>query len=243
MIRVTIFNEFLHEQTDEKVREIYPHGIHSEIADFLRSDDISVRTVTEYDENQNLVPNCGITDELLDETDVIIWWGHLHHNEVPDEVSKKIHDRVLRGMGAIFLHSAHHSKPFKSLMGTTCNLKWRDDEKERLWIINPTHPIMRGIDGEYFDLEQEEMYGERFDIPNPDDVLMIGTYGSHEVFRSACTWQRGLGKVFYLQPGHEAYPTYRNENIRKIIKNAVRWAHSEYKASELVCPHYEKQDF
>ena len=201
MIKVTIFNEYAHERESEKVRAIYPQGIHAQLASFLGDDDIQVRTTTLFNEDGSFVPECGLTDEVLKDTDVIIWWGHCHHNDVPDEVADRVVNHVLCGMGAIFLHSGHHSKPFKKLMGTSCNLSWRDDEKERLWNINPAHPIMAGI-GDYVDLPKEEMYGECFEIPAPDELLMIGTYSSHEVFRSACTWQRINGKIFYFQPGH-----------------------------------------
>ncbi|MDY3304381.1 MAG: ThuA domain-containing protein [Clostridia bacterium] len=236
MINVLICNEFYHEQTEENVKKIYPNGIHGAISDFLGCDDIKVTTVTEYDENLNLVPDYGITDEMLKETDVIMWWGHMRHGEVSDELVEKIHNQILCGMGAIFLHSAHHSKLFKKLQGTTCNLCWREEARERLWNIVPAHPIMRGI-GDYFDIEKEEMYGERFEIPKPDELLMIGTYNTGEVFRSACTWQKLNGRVFYLQPGHESNPIYYIPEIQTIIRNAVRWAAPDYRAEELTCPH------
>lgn len=238
MIKVTIFNEFLHEQEDERVKAVYPNGIHNQLKSFLESDDVVVRTVVEYDSERKVITDCGITDELLDDTDVLIWWGHVGHQHVPDEIVEKCYKHVLNGMGAIFLHSAHHSKLFKKLMGTSCNLKWRDGEKERLWNINPIHPIMQGI-GEFFDVPAEEMYGEMFDIPTPDELLMIGTYTSHEVFRSACTWQRAYGKVFYFQPGHESNPTYKIPEVQTIIKNAVQWAKPVMR-QELPCPHYQK---
>lgn len=239
MIHVTVFNEFCHEQNEERIKEIYPKGIHTAIADFLSKEaDMSVRTVTLYDENNQVHPDCGITDTLLKETDVLMWWGHMRHGEVSDEVVRKVCDNVLCGMGAIFLHSGHHSKPFKTLMGTSCNLSWRDGEKERLWNICPSHPIMQNV-GSFIDLQDEEMYGECFDIPTPDELLMIGTYGSHEVFRSACTWRRGKGNIFYFQPGHEAYPTYYNPEIQNILKNAIRWAAPKYREDALVCPQVE----
>ena len=238
MIKVTIFNEFKHEQEKEEVRAIYPCGIHGELKSFFECEDVSVRTVTEFDENLELIPGCGLTDELLADTDVLIWWGHAGHKLVPDEVAEMAHKHILNGMGAIFLHSAHHSKLFERLMGTTCNLKWREGGRERLWNIMPTHPIMDEI-GEYFDIPEEEMYGEMFDIPTPDELLMLGTYTTHEVFRSACTWQRGYGKIFYLQPGHESNPTYKVPEIRKIIKNAVRWAKPVLR-KEIPCPRFEK---
>lgn len=242
MINVTVFNEFLHERTNETVKKIYPAGIHGQIATFLKCDDINVRTVTLFNENGDLVPECGLTEEVLKDTDVLIWWGHAAHDKVPDEVAQRVADQVLCGMGAIFLHSAHHSKPFKKLMGTTCNLAWREEEQERLWNINPAHPIMAGI-SDYIDLPQEELYGERFEIPAPDEILMLGAYSGFETFRSACTWQRVNGKIFYFQPGHETFPTYHIEEIKTIIKNAVRWATPTYRAEQLDCPMRERIEF
>lgn len=238
MLKVTIFNEFYHEQTKEDVRAIYPKGIHGVISEFLKSDDIQIRAVTMYDEKLNIIPDCSLTEEILNDTDVLMWWGHMSHHLVPDEVVERVCSHVKRGMGIIFIHSAHHSKPFKKLMGTSCNLKWRGDAKERLWIVNPAHPIMEGIDVDHFDLEAEEMYGEFFDIPAPDELLIIGTYDSDEVFRSACTWTRGFGKVFYFQPGHETNSSWYNPYIQKIIKNAVRWAKPNRKVDNIPCPEY-----
>ena len=238
MIKVTVFNENIHENEDPVVKAAYPTGIHGAIKEFLESDDVLVRTVTQYDDNFKAVPNCGITEELLKDTDVLIWWGHAGHKNVPDEVVEMCYQNVMDGMGVILLHSAHYSKLFKKLMGTTCSLKWRDGEKERLWNINPTHPIMKGV-GEYVDIPAEEMYGERFDIPTPDELLMIGAFSSHEVFRSACTWHRGYGKVFYFQPGHETNPTYKIPEIQTIIKNAVNWAKPVLREA-IPCPEYPK---
>ncbi|NJD04281.1 MAG: trehalose utilization protein ThuA [Ruminiclostridium sp.] len=218
-IRVTMWNEYRHEKKEENVAAVYPEGIHGAIADYLAADsECEVRTAT-LDE-----PEHGLTDEILDNTDVLIWWGHIAHSEVRDEIVEKLHKRVLCGMGLLVLHSGHHSKIFKRLMGTTCNLKWREiGEKERLWVIEPNHPIAEGIE-EYVELEHEEMYGERFDIPAPDALVFAGWFQGGEVFRSGCCFNRGYGKVFYFQPGHETYPTYHNQVILKIIKNAVRWA-------------------
>lgn len=235
MIKVTVFNEYMHEQTQESVRKIYPEGIHGAIKGFLESDEISVRTVTLLDNNLNIIPDCGLTPEVLTDTDVLIWWGHMRHGDVPDEVVSRVYNQILCGMGAVFLHSAHHSKLFRRLMGTTCNLHWRDDAKERLYNINPSHSIMAGI-GDWFDLEREEMYGERFEIPEPDELLMIGSYSTHEVMRSACTFRRVNGRIFYFQPGHEAYPTYYDKNVQRIITNAVKWANPTYRAKTLTCP-------
>jgi trehalose utilization protein len=218
MLKVLVWNENRHEQKSEKVREVYPEGIHGTIASFLGEAQFEVNTAT-LDE-----PEHGLTDEVLNDTDVLIWWGHIAHHEVKDEIVEKVKQRVLNGMGLIVLHSGHFSKIFKTLMGTSCDLKWREaSEKERIWIIDPSHPIVDGL-GEYIEIEKEEMYGEHFDIPAPDQLLMVSWFEGGEVFRSGCTYQRGKGKVFYFRPGHETYPTYYNKEVQQVIINAVKWA-------------------
>ncbi|WP_216827696.1 ThuA domain-containing protein [Alkalihalobacterium elongatum] len=217
MINVTVWNENRHEQKNPVVKDIYPEGIHGAIANFLDEEDIIVKTAT-LD-----TPEHGLTEDVLNTTDVLVWWGHLAHDEVDDEIVEKVKERVLDGMGLIVLHSGHFSKIFKTLMGTTCDLKWREaDEKERLWVIDPSHPIVEGI-GEYIELDKEEMYGEHFDIPAPDQLIFMSWFEGGEVFRSGCTYQRGNGKIFYFRPGHETYPTYYNKEIQRVIKNAVEW--------------------
>jgi trehalose utilization protein len=218
LVKVTVWNENRHEQKHPLVREIYPQGIHGAIAGFLGDAGFDVSTAT-LDE-----PEHGLTDEVLSSTDVLIWWGHLAHNEVNDEIVEKVHQRVLDGMGLIVLHSGHFSKIFKKLMGTSCDLKWREaDEKERIWVVDPSHPIVEGL-GEYIELEKEEMYGEHFDIPAPDQLVLVSWFEGGEVFRSGCTYNRGNGKIFYFRPGHETYPTYYHSDIQKVISNAVKWA-------------------
>ncbi|THE11404.1 trehalose utilization protein ThuA [Bacillus timonensis] len=218
MLQVTVWNENRHEQKDSIVREVYPEGIHGAIAGFLKEEKFQVRTAT-LDE-----PEHGLTDDVLEHTDVLVWWGHLAHHEVRDEIVEKVKQRVLDGMGLIVLHSGHFSKIFKCLMGTSCDLKWREaDEKERIWIVDPSHPIVEGL-GEYIELEKEEMYGEHFDIPAPHQLLMVSWFEGGEVFRSGCTYQRGKGKIFYFRPGHETYPTYYHKDIQRVICNAVKWA-------------------
>jgi trehalose utilization protein len=217
MTKVTVWNENRHEKKNPVVSEIYPKGIHGAIAEFLQEDNNEVRTAT-LDE-----PEHGLTEEVLENTDVLIWWGHLAHGEVQDEIVNKVQQRVLDGMGLIVLHSGHFSKIFKELMGTSCDLKWREaDEKERLWVVDPSHPIAEGI-GEYIELEKEEMYGEHFDIPAPDELIFTSWFEGGEIFRSGCTFKRGNGKIFYFRPGHETYPTYYNEQIQQVIKNAVKY--------------------
>ena len=231
-INVTIWNEGRNEKSNETAKKVYPNGLHNAIAEGLSvNEDFIIKTAT-LDE-----PNCGLTDELLEETDVLLWWGHSAHKEVPDELAEKIHQAVLKGMGFIALHSSHFSKPFLKLMGTSCTLKWRNGDRERLWVVSPTHPIAIGLP-EYIELPMEEMYGERFDIPKPDDTVFIGWFSGGEVFRSGCTFTRGYGKVFYFQPGHEEYPIYYDENIKRILANAIRWAAPITRREDFDCPYY-----
>jgi trehalose utilization protein len=218
-IRVTIWNEFRHEKTEGEPRRLYPEGIHQAIARPLAEEvDLRVRTAT-LDE-----PEHGLPRDVLAATDVLVWWGHRAHNEVSDEVVERVKNRVLDGMGLLVLHSAHFSKIFRALMGTECSLKWREvGERERLWCVEPGHPIAKGIP-ECIELPHTEMYGERFEIPPPDELIFISWFEGGEVFRSGCTFRRGRGKIFYFSPGHETYPIYHNELILQVIKNAVRWA-------------------
>ncbi|TGB01655.1 ThuA domain-containing protein [Halobacillus salinus] len=217
-MNVLVWNEFRHEKENDVVADIYPEGIHGAIAEFLGEDHPTVKTAT-LDEEEH-----GLTDEVLNETDVLVWWGHKAHDEVSEEVAEKVKQRVLDGMGLVVLHSAHFSKPFKKLMGTSCDLKWREaDDKERIWVVDPTHPITEGL-GEYIDIEKEEMYGEHFDIPAPDELLFVSWFEGGEVFRSGATFRRGRGKIFYFRPGHETYPTYYHKEVQKVIKNGVKWA-------------------
>ena len=217
-VRVTVWNEFRHERTDPQVGAIYPTGIHDALATPLRTAGHDVRTAT-LDE-----PEHGLGEGVLEATDVLLWWGHQAHAEVQDAVVERIHARVLQGMGLIALHSAHFSKIFKRLMGTSCDLKWRvADERERLWVVAPGHPIVAGLP-ERIDLAREEMYGEHFDIPPPEELVLISWFQGGEVFRSGCCFYRGAGRVFYFRPGHETYPTYHQSQIQRVIENAVRWA-------------------
>jgi trehalose utilization protein len=217
--RVTIWNEGRHEKTKPEVAAIYPEGMHGAIAAGLREHGLTrVRTAT-LDE-----PEHGLTEAVLAETDVLTWWGHGAHQAVDDAIVTRVHQRVLEGMGLVVLHSGHHSKIFRKLMGTTCNLKWREaDEHERFWVIETGHPIAEGL-AEHWELEREEMYGEQFDIPAPETLVFISWFPGGEVFRSGCCYTRGRGKIFYFRPGHETYPTYFDANVRRVIANAARWA-------------------
>ncbi len=232
-MKVTIYNENIHEKKIKRLLEIYPNGLHGVLGDIAREDEHEVRYAT-LD-----MPECGLTDEILNDTDVLIWWGHAGHDLVPDYIANKVRDCVLKGMGLIVLHSGHYSKPFVKLMGTSCSLRWRDDTYERIFNVMPNHPIAKGIPAN-FELGRDECYGERFDIPTPDELIFIGWYDIGEVFRSGCTWRRGYGKVFYFQPGHETNTSFHNKYVRQIIKNAINWAKSDVKIDALLSPHIEK---
>ena len=218
-IRVTVWNEYFHERASEEIGRIYPNGIHGAIAEgLLQSGELDVKCRT-LD-----MPECGLDEGTLDETDVLIWWAHIKHTDLPDEIAERVQRRVLDGMGLIVLHSGHLSKPFVRLMGTVCRSKWREnDERERIWVIEPAHPIAKNLP-EYIQIDEEETYGERFEIPTPDELVFVSWFSGGEVFRSGCCWRRGLGKVFYFRPGHEAYPIYYREDIRQVLRNAVEWA-------------------
>jgi trehalose utilization protein len=218
MARVTVWTEYRQDREDDDVIAAYPDGIHAAIAEGLRAAGHDV-TVAHLDE-----PEHGLTDDVLAATDVLTWWGHVAHPEVSDAIVDRVQARVLDGMGLIVLHSGHHSKIFKRLMGTTANLSWREaGERERVWVIDRAHPIAEGL-GASFLLEHEEMYGEPFDVPAPDALVFVSWFQGGEVFRSGCCYERGRGRIFYFRPGHETHPTYFDPNVRRAIANAVRWA-------------------
>jgi trehalose utilization protein len=218
-IRVVVWGENVHEQRSEAIRKIYPDGMHECIAKGLAVDaSFEVGTATLQE------PDHGLSEARLLDTDVLIWWGHLAHAQVNDQIVDRVQKRVLEGMGLIVLHSGHYSKVFKRLMGTTCSLIWREaGEKERLWVCNPGHAIAQGL-STYFEIPHEEMYGEPFGIPAPDETVFISWFQGGEVFRSGCCWKRGNGNIFYFRPGHESFPTYYQPEVQTVIRNAVRWA-------------------
>ena len=231
-MHIVVWNEFVHERRDGLPAELYPEGIHSAIAGGLRAalgDRARVTTAT-LDE-----PGHGLPEELLDEVDVLVWWGHLAHDDVSDELAARVQQRVLDGMGLVVLHSAHYSKPFRLLMGSSCSLRWREaDDRELVWTVSPGHPIAAGVPA-VIPLERHEMYGEFFDIPAPDELVFISSFTGGEVFRSGCCWERGHGKIFYFRPGHETYPIYYDENVTRVLTNAVTWARPTVRIAD-ACP-------
>ena len=217
-LRVTVWHEYRHEKLDKQVANVYPEGIHGALAKGLAPYGFDIHTAT-LDE-----PEHGLTQTALDNTDVLTWWGHMAHGEVSDEIVDRVQERVLNGMGLIVLHSGHLSKVFRRLMGTGCMLRWREaEEKERIWTVDPSHPICDGLP-EYIEIDEAEMYGEHFDIPPPDTLVFISWFEGGEVFRSGCCYQRGQGKIFYFRPGHETYPIYHMPIVHKVIANAINWA-------------------
>jgi trehalose utilization protein len=217
-IRITVWGENVHDRKSPIVAKIYPDGMHSCIARALAGPGMEARTAT-LDQ-----PEHGLTEEVLESTDVLTWWGHAAHGQVDDAIVSRVHRRVLEGMGLIVLHSGHYSKIFKRLMGTSCSLKWREaGERERVWVVDPSHPIAAGV-GECIELENSEMYGEPFGIPVPDEQVFISWFEGGEVFRSGCCYRRGAGRVFYFSPGHETYPIYWHPKIQLVLRNACQWA-------------------
>jgi trehalose utilization protein len=239
MPRITIWNEHVHELVNDAVRELYPDGIHQALAAGIRQQladrpqaagSLRIRTATLAE------PDHGLGAEVLADTDVLVWWGHQAHEEVSDSVVDAVQQRVLAGMGLVVLHSGHYSKIFRRLMGTNCSLRWREgNDLERLWNLQPSHPILDGIP-EYFELEREEMYGERFDVPEPDELLLLSWFTGGEVFRSLCTWRRGNGQVVYFRPGHETHPSYYDPHVLRVIANACLWARQRIDASTADAP-------
>jgi trehalose utilization protein len=219
MINLTIWNEFVHEQEDDHVGKLYPKGIHGCIKEFLEVDkNLNIKTATLEE------PEHGLSQEVLNDTDVLIWWGHKAHDLVEGKIVDRIQGRILEGMGLLVLHSGHHSKIFKRMMGTTANIRWAErGEKERVWVCNPGHPIAHGL-GEYFEIDMTEMYGEPFQVPAPDETVFVSWFEGGEVFRSGLCYKRGNGKIFYFRPGHESYPVYYNKDVQTVIRNSVHWA-------------------
>jgi trehalose utilization protein len=219
-LRVTIWNEHVHEREDARVAELYPDGIHGALAAALGQhrpgDRVSCSTLAD--------PDQGLGDDRLAATDVLVWWGHMAQAQVADERAERVRRRVLDGMGLVVLHSGHLAKPFTLLMGTACMLRWREgDDRCVMWTVDPGHPLAAGVPNPLV-IPADEMYCEPFGIPAPDELVFVSSYSGGEVLRSGCCFRRGSGRIVYLSPGHETYPVYHQEGVRRLVANAVGWA-------------------
>ena len=232
-MRVTVWGENVHERNEPEVRELYPEGLHGAIAAGLSEvlgDRVRVRTATQEQ------PEHGLTQDVLDDTDVLTWWGHIAHEEVDDAVVSRVHEAVLDGMGLLVLHSAHYSKILRRLLGTTCDLRWRNEgERELVWTVEPSHPIAAGVPNPIV-IEAQEMYGEPFAIAAPDELVFISSFAGGEVFRGGCTWTRGAGRIFYFSPGDQDYPVYHHPDIKRVLANGVEWAAPRVRGVETGSP-------
>ena len=240
MTKVTVFNENLqetsgddvvnlvHYETEDyrefllnsagKITKVHPQGIHMTLKSiFDECDDMAVRTVTMD------MPEFGFSQEVLDDTDVLVLWAHLAHEKITDEIAERIKNRVHEGMGFLCLHSAHQCKPLHKLIGVSTIPKWRMEDACKIYCIEPNHPIAKDIP-DMFELEAEQVYCEPFDITTPDELVFVTWYQGGELLRSGCCWERENGRIFYFQPGHETCKSYYDVNVRQILKNAVRWA-------------------
>src|SRR5918997_3882812 len=134
-VRVTVWGENVHERTEEHVRAIYPDGMHAAVAAGIAEhlgDGVRARTATLEE------PEHGLAQAVLDDTDVLTWWGHAAHDQVEDAIVERVHDAVLGGMGLLVLHSGHYAKIFRRLLGTSCSLRWRKaGERELVRTVAP----------------------------------------------------------------------------------------------------------
>jgi trehalose utilization protein len=222
-VRITVWNEYYQEPKDPRVSAVYPDGIHRVLAEGFEAQfgsEAEVRTAVLAD------PEHGLTERVLAETDVLVWWAHLKHGEVSDEIVERIRLRVLGGMGLLILHSAIESKIAQALLGTTCRMSWwRHGGRELTWTVEPGHQIAQGVPNPLV-IPDGEMYGEPLHVPTPDDLVFITAYEGGEVLRSGCGWKRGRGRIFFLATGHEEYPIYYRDDVRLVLANAARWAKS-----------------
>ncbi|MDN3238264.1 ThuA domain-containing protein [Glycomyces tritici] len=239
-IRVVVWGENRHEQVEASVAERYPDGMHGAIAKGVGEWLGDKATITTHTLDE---PEHGLTSDVLDATDVLIWWGHAAHGDVEDEIVERVHRHVLAGMGLIVLHSGHWSKIFTKLMGTTCTLRWRSEhDRELVWTVNPQHPIARGIPNPIV-IPEQEMYGEYFDVPTPDELIFISGFTGGEVFRSGMTYRRGFGRIFYFSPGDQDFPVYHHPDVNHVIANGIEWARPDRERETPTLLRYDTDDF
>lgn len=219
-IKVTVWSEGIDPELEPRAIAIYPDDINTYLAGFMsKEEDFEVITRNIHQKEN------GLSQEILDDTDVLVWWSHLYDDQVSDEVANRVTRAVLNGMGILFLHASLGSKPAKRLLGeNSLDGKYREvGEMERIWVVNRSHFIVGDLEKEYIEIPGSEMYGEPYGMPTPDDIVFISWFEGGEVLRSGVSWNKGAGKVFFFSPGHEEFPVYYNREIQKIINNIVRW--------------------
>lgn len=201
-------------------RAVYPNDVDGAVADHLgKLPTLQVRRGRLAD------PSAGLAEDVLDATDVLLWWGHLRHDDVPNDRAEAVVRRVREGkLGLIALHSSCTSKPFKGLMGMACEPGgWREDGRpEHVKIVAPDHPIARGVTP--FTIPRSDMFAEPFEVPAPESVVLVSNWDNGETVRSGLTWTVGKGRVAFLRTGHDAFPVLFHPSVRQIIANATLWA-------------------
>jgi trehalose utilization protein len=201
-------------------KEVFPNDINGAVAAGLaKLRGYTVKTASITD------PEQGVSQAALDETDVLIWWGHQRHGQVSDEAVQRIVARVKDGgMGIIFLHSAHFAKPLKAVLGSSgaWSAYVNDRSTHRITVADTKHPIARGVRD--FVIPKEERYEEPFIVPEPEAVVFDGYYESTKTnARQGLCWTIGKGRVFYFRPGHEEFPIFFMPEVRRILRNAALW--------------------
>lgn len=123
-IHVLIWDE---QQTEQQ--EVYPNFLGNQLAKHLRKQEhLSVVVVTPDD------PQQGLSDENLDQADVLIWWGHRRHKEITPETGQKIVARIQSGdLQMIALHSAHFATPFMEAMAARTRQDVERDYPQSSW--------------------------------------------------------------------------------------------------------------
>ncbi len=200
-------------------RAVYPQDIDGAVAAHLgKSPGVKVERARLTD------PSAGLADAALDATDVLIWWGHIRHDAVPDDRAQAVIRRVRAGkLGLVALHSSCASKPFKGLMGMSCEPGgWREDGRpEHVKIAAPDHPIARGVAP--FTIPRSDMFAEPFDVPAPETVVLVSSWDRGETLRSGLTWSVDKGRVAFLRTGHDAFPVLFHPAVRQLLANASQW--------------------